>query len=378
MKKKKFFLVTTIPNSLNFFSGQYHFLKNDFDLTAISSVKNTLEEFGKTQGIKVHFIPMVRNISFFKDFYCLFCFISYFCKERPYIVHGNTPKGSLLSMLAAWMTRVPVRIYMCHGLRYQGFSGFKRKLLMFMEKVSCYCATDIICVSKGVNQCLHEDKITNKKTVVIWNGSVKGIDIERFNPHKVYDKEGLRKQFGIKEGEYVLSFIGRINKDKGIDELVEAYCILQQKYPMMILLLVGRMETEENPVSDSTINAINTNKGIIATGRQSDVPAFLAITDVFVFPSYREGFGLSLMEAGAMGVPAIASDIIGCNEVVVNGETGLLIPPHSSHAIVDAVEKLYDDKALYEKFQLNCRESIVNRYEQNNLWEQYRNYYLSK
>lgn len=377
MNKKKFFLVTTIPNSLNFFSGQYHFLKNDFDLTAISSVKNTLEEFGKTQGIKVHFIPMVRNISLFKDFYCLFCFILYFYKERPYIVHGNTPKGSLLSMLAAWMTKVPVRVYMCHGLRYQGFTGFKRKLLMFMEKVSCYCATDILCVSKGVNQFLHEDKITNKKTVVIWNGSVKGIDVERFNPHKAYDKEGLRKQLGINEGDYVLSFIGRINNDKGINELVEAFCILQKKHPMMKLLLVGRMDIEENPISDKVRNTINKNDGIIATGRQSDVPAFLSITDLFVFPSYREGFGLSLMEAGAMGVPAIASDIIGCNEVIINEETGLLIPPHSSSAIVAAVDRVFNDRALYEKFHVNCRDSIVGRYEQNKLFGQYRNYYLS-
>ena len=145
----------------------------------------------------------------------------------------------------------------------------------------------------------------------------------------------------------------------------------------MKLLLVGRMDIEENPISDKVRNTINKNDGIIATGRQSDVPAFLSITDLFVFPSYREGFGLSLMEAGAMGVPAIASDIIGCNEVIINGETGLLIPPHSSSAIVAAVDRVFNDRALYEKFHVNCRDSIVGRYEQNKLFGQYRNYYLS-
>ncbi len=375
---KKLFFVTTIPVSLNFFKGQYQLLSSDFDITAISSQKEKLYDIGKENGIDVHYIPMEREISIFKDIYGLICFICYFIKEKPYIVHGNTPKGSLLSMIAAWITRVPVRIYMCHGLRYQGCGGFKRKLLMFMERVSCLCATDVMCVSNGVREILIEDKITNKEPFVVWNGSVSGIDIKKFNPDNFKDNSNLREQYGLDENDFVLTFVGRIVKDKGINELVEAVKKLNSKYSNVKLLLIGNFENTGNPISDTTKKIIEESDFIIATGPQSNIASFLSITDLFVFPSYREGFGLSLMEAGAMGVPSIASDIPGCNEVVIDGKTGFLIPSHSSQSIIENIEKLYNDRELLNQIKSNCRNSIVERYEQNKLWQYYREYYLSK
>lgn len=375
---KKLFFVTTIAGSLSFFKGQYQLLSNDFNITAIASEKEKLHEVGKENGINVHYIPMEREISIFKDFYCLMCFIFYFLKERPYIVHGNTPKGSLLSMIAAWVTRVPVRIYMCHGLRYQGCGGFKRKLLMFMERISCRCATEVICVSHGIKKVLIEDKITNKEPVVIWNGSVRGIDAIKFNPENFKNKSSLRQQYKIDENDFVITFIGRLVKDKGINELVEAVNSLHAKYSDIKLLLIGRFENTGNPVSDITKKIIDESDFIIATGPQSDIVPFLSITDLFVFPSYREGFGLSLMEAGAMGVPSVASNIPGCNEVVIDGETGILIEPRSSSAIIQSVEKLYNNRELLNQIKSKCRNSIIERYEQTKLWQHYKEYYLSK
>ena len=375
---KKFFFVTTITGSLGFFKGQYQLLSKDFNITAIASQKEKLHEFGKENNINVHHIPMEREISLFKDLYCLICFICYFIKERPYIVHGNTPKGSLLSMIAAWITRVPVRIYMCHGLRYQGCGGFKRKLLMFMERISCKCATEIVCVSHGIKEVLIEDKITNKTPVVIWNGSVRGIDAEKFNPKNFKDKLALKQQYNIDENDFVVTFIGRLVKDKGINELVEAINSLHLKYANIKLLLIGRFENTSNPVSNMTKKIIDESDFIIATGPQSDIVPFLSITDLFVFPSYREGFGLSLMEAGAMGVPSIASNIPGCNEVVINGKTGILIPSHSSQAIIENIDNLYNDKELLNYIKSNCRNSIIERYEQKKLWQYYKEYYLRK
>lgn len=373
---KKFFFVTTIATSLNFFKGQYQLLSEDFDITAIASHKDDLIKIGEDNGIKTHYIPMEREISLFKDFYSLICFICYFIKERPYIVHGNTPKGSLLSMIAAWITRVPVRIYMCHGLRYQGCGGFKRKLLMFMERISCRCATEVMCVSNGIKEVLIEDKITNKEPVVIWNGSVRGIDTIKFNPDNFKDNSNLKQQYNLNENDFILTFVGRIVKDKGINELVEAVNILHSKYANIKLLLIGGFENTGNPVSDITKKIIDESDFIIATGPQSNIASFLSITNLFVFPSYREGFGLSLMEAGAMGVPSIASNIPGCNEVVIDGETGILIPSHSSQAIIDSVEKLYNDRELLNKIKSNCRNSIIERYEQHKLWQYYREFYL--
>lgn len=375
---KKLFFVTTIATSLNFFKGQYQLLLSDFDITAIASDKKILKEVGEENHIKIHHIPMEREISILKDIYCLICFIFYFIRQRPYIVHGNTPKGSLLSMIAAWITRVPVRIYMCHGLRYQGCYGLKRKLLMFMERISCRCATEIICVSHGIKEVLIEDRITNKEPIVIWNGSVQGIDMGKFNPDNIMDKQGLKGKYGIEDDDFVLTFVGRIVKDKGINELVEAFEYLSLKYSDIKLLLIGRNEDKGNPVSDKTKEIIDNNKNIIATGPQSNIVPFLSITDLFVFPSYREGFGLSLMEAGAMNVPSIASNIPGCNEVIIDGLTGLLIEPRSTSAIIESIEKLYNDRELLDYLKSNCRKSIIERYEQNQLWQHYREYYLRK
>lgn len=373
---KKFFFVTTIATSLNFFKGQYQLLSEDFDITAIASHKDDLIKIGEDNGIKTHYIPMEREISLFKDFYSLICFICYFIKERPYIVHGNTPKGSLLSMIAAWITKVPVRIYMCHGLRYQGCGGFKRKLLMFMECISCRCATEVMCVSNGIKEVLIEDKITNKEPVVIWNGSVRGIDTIKFNPDNFKDNSNLKQQYNLNENDFILTFVGRIVKDKGINELVEAVNILHSKYANIKLLLIGKFENTGNPVSDITKRIIDESDFIITTGPQSNIASFLSITDLFVFPSYREGFGLSLMEAGAMGIPSLASNIPGCNEVVIDGQTGILIPSHSSQAIIDSIEKLYNNRELLNKIKSNCRNSIIERYEQNKLWQYYREFYL--
>lgn len=376
--KKKLFFVTTIAGSLNFFKGQYQLLLSDFDITAIASDKKRLKEVGEENHIKIHYIPMEREISIFKDIYCLICFIFYFIRQRPYIVHGNTPKGSLLSIIAAWITRVPVRIYMCHGLRYQGCIGIKRKLLMFMERISCRCATEIICVSHGIKEVLIEDRITNKEPIVIWNGSVLGIDTVKFNPDNITNKQGLREEYGIGDDDFVLTFVGRIVKDKGINELVEAFEYLSLKYSDIKLLLIGWNEDKGNPVSDKTKEIIDNNKNIIVTGPQSNIVPFLSITDLFVFPSYREGFGLSLMEAGAMNVPSIASNIPGCNEVIIDGLTGLLIEPRSTSAIIESIEKLYNDRELLDYLKSNCRKSIIERYEQNQLWQHYREYYLRK
>ena len=373
---KKFFFVTTIAPSLNLFKCQYQLLSKDFNITAIASQKEKLYKIGEENGVNVHYIPMEREISIFKDFYSLICFICYFIKEKPYIVHGNTPKGSLLSMIAAWITRVPVRIYMCHGLRYQGCGGFKRKLLMFMERISCRCATEVMCVSNGIKEVLIEDKITQKQPIVILNGSVKGIDNIKFNPDNFKDNSNLKQQYNLDENDFILTFVGRIVKDKGINELIEAVKNLHSKYTNIKLLLIGEFENAGNPVSDVTKKIIDESDFIIATGLQSNIAAFLSITDLFVFPSYREGFGLSLMEAGAMGVPSIASDIPGCNEVVIDGETGILISSHSSQAIIDSIDNLYNNRELLNKIKSNCRNSIIERYEQNKLWQYYREFYL--
>ncbi len=365
--KKKFVIVTTIPATLGFFRGNLKFLSDTYDICAVSSDKEKLETFAGSEGVASHYIPMKRQISLVSDFVSLFRFILFFLKQRPDIVHGNTPKGAMLSMLAAWLTRVPVRIYMCHGLRYQGTQGKMRKLLMWMERLTCSCATQVISVSKGVRSTLISDDVCKeKKIMVVGDGSAAGIDLARFDISKV-DSTIVREQLGIPPSDFVFIFVGRIVKDKGINELVSAFTRLSEENNLH-LILVGAEERELNPISNDTRKQIEANAQIHAVGRQADVRPYLNCADAFVFPSYREGFGMVLIEAQAMGVPCISSDIIGCNEIIIPGENGELIPAKDADVLYERMKDWVEhpDKVAY--MARNARRLVAERYEQKMVW----------
>lgn len=373
---KKFFITTTIPTTLSFFKGNLRYLSEWFEVCAISSKLEELQQIGKREGVRTHCIPMERPIALFKDFICLFKFISFFLKERPYVVHGNTPKASMLSMVAAWITRRPVRIYMCHGLRYQGTQGKMRKLLMWMEKLTCACATEVICVSNGVRETFAADGICPlTKSVVLGAGSATGIDLEYFNPSLVNDT-AMRRELGIAPEDFVFIFVGRIVTDKGLNELVAAFERLSKEYSHIQLVVVGPEETEQNPITEESRTIIKENTRIHAIGRRSDVRPYLLGADAFVFPSYREGFGMVLIEANAMGIPAISSDIIGCNEVIVPGENGDIIPAKDEEALYSKMKEWIDAPEAVKVMSVKSRELVKTRFDRKVVWKNALNEYL--
>lgn len=329
-----------------------------------------LEKFGQDEDIAVHCIPMARSISIRKDFSGLVRFICFFLKHRPYIVHGNTPKAGLLSMLAARLTGIPVRIYMCHGLRYQGCTGKMAWLLKIMERLSCSCATEVICVSHGVMNTLMEDGICRKeKLKVLAHGSANGIDARRFDKQQIAGDKRIFLEVGIPATDFVFCFVGRIVKDKGINELVTAFKALIRQYTAVHLLLVGPVEYEQNEIDEETQEEIRTNAHIHSVGTQPDVRPFMAFSHVFVLPSYREGFGVVLMEAGALGLPCITTDIIGCNEIIQDGINGKIIPSRDQNALYEAMKWFYehrDDEVKEMAFR--ARPLIIERYEQHKVW----------
>lgn len=376
MKKKKFFLTTTIALSFMFFRGQPRLWKKEFEVCALSADKKGLEYFAEEEGIDYHYIPMQREISLWSDLFCLFSFIWLFIKKRPYIIHGNTPKASLLSMVAGYLTCRPVRIYMCHGLRYQGAQGKLRKLLMEMEKISCACATHVLCVSKGVADTMVNDGLCNQgKTHVIGYGSAGGVDMEKFNPETV--QSPVREQYSIPEDAFVFIFVGRIVKDKGIHELVTAFNKLAEDNEQVHLLLVGPEETTQNPINDSVSEFIKKHDRIHAVGMQKDVRPFLKASNAFVLPSYREGFGMVLIEAGAMGLPCITTDITGCNEIIVSGENGAVVGPKNTEALYNEMKRWVEHLEMVKKMAGNARSMVEERYECHKVWQQYWNFYKS-
>lgn len=366
---KKFFITTTIPATLNFFKGNLRYLSEWFEVCAISSKPEELQQIGEREGVRTHSIPMERPISLVKDFICLFKFIFFFLKERPYVVHGNTPKASMLSMVAAWITRRPVRIYMCHGLRYQGTQGKMRKLLMWMEKLTCACATEVICVSNGVRDTFAADGICPlKKSVVLGSGSATGIDLEYFDPSLV-DATAMRSELRIAPEDFVFIFVGRIVTDKGINEMVAAFDRLSKETPHIHLVIVGAEETEQNPITAASRSIIKENARIHAIGRRSDVRPYLLGADAFVFPSYREGFGMVLIEANAMGIPAISSDIIGCNEVIIPGENGEIIPVKDEKALYAKMKAWVKAPDKVSEMAAKARELVVARFDRRVVWK---------
>lgn len=361
-------MVTTIPSTLNFFKGQLAYLSDSFEIVAISSDKAALEKFGEMEGIETHYIPMVRSISLLHDFKSLIKFISFFRKKRPDIVHGNTPKASFISMCAAWITRIPVRIYMCHGLRYQGCTGWKRKLLINMERISCWCATAVVCVSYGLQNQMISDRVCPKKKLrIIRNGSVNGIDMNWYDRDRITVSPLIRKQAGIPDQNLVFLFVGRIVRDKGIKELVTAFCRLEKQYNDVSLLLVGAYENLD-PIDMAIKETIDNDPNIRLAGRQSDVRPFYGLADVLVLPSYREGFGMVLIEAGAMRLPCITTDIIGCNEIIVNGQNGLIIPKQDTDALHEAMKYLIENPQKRVEMASKSREMIASRYRQQDVW----------
>ena len=380
---KKLIFVTTVAQSMGFFKGQLKFLSDHYDITFVSSNEenpNELQERAQAYGVPYYEIPMSREISLGTDIQSLFRFLRYFAKEKPDAVHGNTPKGALLAMLAAKLTGVKTRIYMCHGLRYQGCSGLKRKILIAMEKLTSRCATHVLCVSDGVRETLQADGIcSTQKSRVIGSGSCNGIDMSQFNPtaYSEEQKKELRARYGIAPDEFVFISMGRIVKDKGVNEMVRAFIRYRKENPMVRLMILGAFEDALNPVDEEVASIIRENKeGVVFCGRQQDVKPFLAASQCLLMPSYREGFGLVLMEAGAMGLPVISSDIIGCNNVVTK-DNGLLVPPKDVEALYSAMRTMVEDKKLYQRFASSTRPSIINRFEQQALWHKFLAFYQS-
>jgi len=367
--KTKIIRISTVAMSLNLLlKGQLKFLSKHFDVLAVSGYDADLETVKNREGVPIVSITMKRSIAPFQDLISLYRLYKLFKKEQPTIVHSITPKAGLLSMVAAKYANVPVRIHTFTGLVFPAKKGLFQKLLILMDKVLCWHATHIIPEGAGVKQDLLDNKITNKPLEVIANGNVNGIDTTFFNSNTISEQQqqSLRNELGIDSSDFVFVFIGRLVTDKGINELVRAF--LSLAIPNCKLLLVGPFETED-PLQPETLKAIQQNDSILSVGFQHDVRPYLVISDCLVFPSYREGFPNVVMQAGAMGLPSIVTDINGSNEIIIDGFNGTIVPSKDVTALLRAMIRMKEDETWRSQLQSNARSSIITRYEQKMVWE---------
>lgn len=371
--RDKLFLITTVARTLQFFKGQPRLWKEHFEVCAIASEEeDILVKFAQDEAIRYKCVPMKRDISFIVDLKCLFTLLILFIKERPRIVHANTPKASMLSMLAAWITCRPIRIYMCHGLRYETTSGILLKVLKTMEWIACHCATQVIGVSQGVVERLVNDGLCSRNKIkVVGYGTAGGIDLTRFARKSLTGEPQVRSELNIPDDAFVFSFVGRIVRDKGINELVEAFDKLSQEYHHVFLLLIGPEEGESDLISSSSKELIKNNDRIYLLGNKEDVRPFIAESDAFVLPSYREGVGQVILEANALDVPCIASDIIGPRDIITPMENGELVKSKSVEALYDKMRDWVENPDKVAQMAKLSRAYVKARYEQEKVREAY-------
>ncbi|MBS9767574.1 MAG: glycosyltransferase family 4 protein [Flavobacteriaceae bacterium] len=343
-----------------------------FEVVGVSSSGKELQEVATNEEIRVQAIEMSRKITPFQDLKSLWQMYCFLKKEKPQIVHSHTPKAGIIGMLASKLAGVPHRLHTIAGLPLMEATGIKRIILNVVEKLTYACATKIYPNSKGLYDFIVEEKFTSKdKLKIIANGSSNGIDTEHFNPNQISEqqKQDLKKSLNICDKDFIFIFVGRLVGDKGINELVLAFQqVKEQSNKSVKLLLVGTEERELDPLQSETIKCIDNDKNILAVGYQNDVRPYFAIADCLAFPSYREGFPNVVMQAGAMGLPSIVSNINGCNEIIEQNKNGLIISAKDADELNKAMFNILEDEKLYKHLKSNSREMIVSRYQQSVVW----------
>lgn len=359
---KKIIRACTVAQSTGFFVGMIPDLKKmGYEVVAVTSDGPELKSV-RNAGAKTITVEMQRHISPLKDLNSLWQMIKVFRKEKPAMVHSMTPKAGLICMLAGKLTGVPVRIHMFTGLVFPASTGLKRRILMFTDWLTCACATHAIPEGEGVKRDLLNNGITKKPIRVLGYGNCRGIDLTRFDR----TSEVMAAAEKIRQADkFTFISIGRLVGDKGINELVEAFNRLNKELPNTRLILVGPYESELDPIKPETIKAIEENPNIEAMGTQKDVRPWLAASDCHVLASYREGFPNVVIEAGAMGLPQIVTDINGANEIIVEGQNGTIVPSKNADALYKAMKHMAIDKLWRESIATNARALIASRYEQS-------------
>ena len=361
MKRIKIIRATAVSGTLyGFCKGILKELSEKYEVIGLSSPGDELGLLEIEEGVKTISVPIERHISLGKDIKALIRLYKVFKKEKPTMVHSMTPKAGLLCMVAAKMTHVPVRVHTFTGLLFPTAVGINRRILMTTDSITCRCATHIIPEGEGVKNDLLQNGITKKTLRVLGCGNIKGVDMHRFSRRP----EVLKLAEEIKDKDvFTFIFVGRIVKDKGILELCTAFDKLSKQYKCRLLLVGGR---DIDPIPERAEEIMRDNPCILSVGRKvgDDLLAHYAASDCFVFPSYREGFPNTVLEAGAMGLPSIVTDINGSREIISEGVNGIIVPPRDSEALYRAMAAMMQLESEREAMASRARDVIGNRYEQ--------------
>lgn len=331
--------VVTIPLTIeSFFIPQLQYLAaNGFDVTVVCSNDSRLQE-KLGESIRFYPIDIPRGVSVGGSIDALKALTHFFKKEKFDLIQYSTPNAAFYSSIAAKKADCKVRNYHLMGLRYLGASGMGRTILKALERIACHNSTSIECVSKSnMEMGIEEGLFPKEKVTVVWNGSTGGVNLSRFNFSKRQQwRMEVRKELGYNDSDFVYGFVGRITKDKGIDELLSAFLELKDNSK---LLLVGNIE-DGNHLDVELLTKAQQKSNINFHSFVSDIERYYAAIDVLVLPSYREGFGNVVIEAGAVGTPAIVTDIPGPTDTIDRDKTAIVVPAKDSAALAEAMKRI--------------------------------------
>jgi len=343
-----------------------------FEVEVIASPGKELDEFAAAEKIRAYGVPMTREITPLRDLVALRKLWHHLSLSDPQIVHTHTPKGGLLGIIAAWLARVPVRIYHIHGLRLMTARGLKAQLLRWTERLACALSNHVLCDSHSVREVVVAERLCPaEKVQVLLGGSVNGVDAEgAFNPARVGTRvrSAVRASQGIPPDAAVAGFVGRLVRDKGMVVLVGAWKLLREEFPSLHLLVVGVFEPQD-PVPSEVEAVLRSDPRIHLAGGVPEVTSFYSGMDLVVLPTYREGLPIVPLEAAAMELPVVATRIPGCVDAVQDGVTGTLVPVRDAAALANAMRMYLRDPELRRRHGQAGRERVLSQFRQEALWE---------
>jgi len=379
MPEVRLLIVTTVPITLRaILREQPRYLSTHFTVELATTMAGDVSDIEAVESVPVNPVSMARRISPLRDLRSIWQMAAVIRRFRPHIVHSYTPKAGLVAMAAGWLCRVPVRIHTFTGLIFPSQSGLKREVLRLVDALICLLATRVVPEGEGVKEDLIAHSVTRKPLQIIGHGNIAGVDTEHYSrqARDVMAKASLlASSLNIERDDFVFCFVGRLNPDKGIRELIEGFRMLPANSR---LLLVGDAD-DTVPLDASTMNDLRRHARIHALGYQQDIRPALAASDVLVLPSYREGFPNVVLQAGAMNLPVIATDICGSNEIIEPGINGWLVPPRDAKALAATMREAMNipepERAAMGR---QARQRIRARFERAEHWQRMVAFYRSE
>lgn len=371
--KKKILLVGNLPVTFKvFFEDLIYILNKEFQIDILTNTES-LNNKNRIKKITYNHLPIERKVSFFKDFFCLIKMILFMSKNKYDLIISITPKSGLLSSISSFLTFNKKKIHIFTGQVWSNKKELVKYFLILFDKLICLFSDYLVCDSKSQRNFLYQNKLTKKKIDVIGHGSICGVDLKKFYYEK--NKLKIRKKLRLNKDDFILTYVGRINYDKGINILLDSTKVLTNKYNNLTLLIIG--EDEINIKSHINLNYSSIKKKIKILPFSNKVDQYLKASNIFVFPSYREGFGVSVIEALACGLPVVASDIYGLRNSFKNNTNGLKFKAGSYKSFSKNLVKLIENKELRKKFSINAIKFVETKFEKNNVINLYKDYLMN-